>query len=745
MPDTTRASFTASPLTLAAGQSATVYLALQNRSDRVQSYLIEISGAAAAWAAPDQAQVSAFPRQELRLELTVTAPPDVPAGVTSLRAEVTDEREGGVVAQATLEVQVLGPAVAEPAPSPATTPAAAEPTPTTSPSEEAPTSPSAATQPTPPHADADADTQPTPPRADANAATQPTTTRADAARPDEAARANDAVRADDPATGGYTAVRLTVTPVPGSDPGAPPREWALTLANVGKRLDAFGFRVTDLRSDWYTIEPQEVSLKEDETVAGPDGPRLKLTPPLDAPAGEYPFTLIARSLMDPRASDKQLLTLVILPRGQAAWSVLARPGDTQGQARFELELASDAASNINQDVTLTAEVKPAGCAVRFQPETVRLFARQKARLSLVVTPERYLKPGERKQFDIEVRADVDRGQPPAPLKLQVAQVGTPPPGIRLPVAEKADRLKADYKVEVTNMADVEVTYQFRVTAQEAGCTYVCNPPSLTVPAKERGETTLTATAQTVSEGGDKTYRFTVEALFKGESVAAASAGGVFRQVYRDPVLLKLIPDRPIESRGRVGFTVRTVNQLPSPVRVTLEPLDEQAALDFHPRECELTLRPGEEMDTRFKARCKESLKVGRRNHDYTVRGRAEGISTLATAKGRIVQRPPRIATEVWLRLAALLLVVAALWFGLHLVDQFAQASPTAQVQGVPVGQVAQVIARAPLVRNLLEAHYPFYERWPMLDPNTQFHNLAYFLVNDALDSLRSQFTAPARR
>ncbi|MCW5854104.1 MAG: hypothetical protein KIT87_28815 [Anaerolineae bacterium] len=688
MAASTRASFTPQRLTLGAGQSATARLILQNLSDEPRSYLVEMTGAAAGWARLDQDQVSLFPGDESTVRLTVTAPVDIPSGVTGLAAVAKDARTEGVAARAELAVEV-------------TAPVAAPPSPPEAPSGESPVGVEPGRPPETPTA---------PPRPPSGSG-QPTT---------------PPIPAPPPGRSGFTAVRLTIAPVPGPDPGAPPREWLLTLENIGQRLDAFGFRITGLTREWYTVAPREVRLHPGQVA--PDPARLTITPPPDAPAGERPFTVTAYSLSDDNAADTRPLTLVLPPRGNASLSVVSGPKETQGQAQFELALTSRPDSNIPQDISLTAQDSSGGCQVRLEPDHVRLLARQASRVRLIIVPLRRLNQGERKTFEIEVAVTASAGQAPAPLKLPFVQVGTPPPIVRLPIAEQADRLKADYTVEVTNPAEVEVGYQFRVTAQEAGCAYVFDPPTLRVPAKTTRTTKLTVQAQTFLEGGDKTYRFAVEALFEGEAAPAGSAPGVFRQTYLDPVLLKLIPDKPLETRGKGRFVVRAVNQLTTPVTVTLEPVDEQAALDFKPGEQTVNLRPGEELDTKFTARCKDGLDAGRRNHDYTVRGYVTGRGTPAAVKGRIVQRPPLIKWRTILgllaRLVFPLLVILFLWLGLHIVNELGVADRV-----TPLGRVARLITGLDPVAKVIGWQSPFYGWNRMFDPNWQFQRLAYQLAD----------------
>ena len=703
MAASTRASFTPQRLTLAAGQSATARLTLQNLLDEPRSYLVEMTGEAAGWARLDQDQVSLFPGDESTVRLTVTAPVDIPAGVTSLAAVAKDARTDGVAARAELVVEVTAPVTARP-PVPPVPP---EPSPTV-PGEPIPTLPGGAPVGVEPGRPPEVPTTPTLPPAGSGPPTTPPTSPTP------------------PGRTGFTAVRLTLAPVPGPDPSAPPREWLLTLENIGQRLDAFGFRITGLTREWYAVAPREVRLHPDPGVTAQA--RLSITPPPDAPAGERPFTVTAYSLSDENAADTRPLTLVIPPRGNASLSVVTSPKEAQGQAEFELAVTSRPDSNIHQDITLTAQDPSGGCEVRLEPDHVRLLARQAARVQLIVVPPRRLNQGERKQFEIEVTATASTGQAPAPLKLPFVQVGTPPPIVRLPTAEKADRLKADYTVEVTNPAEVEVGYQFRVTAQEAGCAYVFDPPTLRVPAKTTRSTKLTVQAQTFLEGGDKTYRFAVEALFEGEAAPAASAPGVFRQTYLDPVLLKLIPDKPIETRGKGRFVVRAVNQLNTPVTVTLEPVDEQAALDFKPSEQTISLRPGEELDTKFTARCKDGLDTGRRNHDYTVRGAVTGRGTPATVKGRIVQRPPWIKPQTILgllaRLVFPLLVLLLVWLGLHVVNELGVADRV-----TPLGRVARLITGIDPVARVIGWQSPLYGWNRMFDPNWQLQRLAYQIAD----------------
>ena len=390
--------------------------------------------------------------------------------------------------------------------------------------------------------------------------------------------------------------------------------------------------------EWVTIDPTEVTLNP-----GEDNSVLLTVAPKDNPtAGTYPFTLRTFSHLNLSQRTELPLQVEIRPRAGFKLNVFPREAESQGPREFKVTFASDASSNTDVTLDLSASDQDNACDYTFEPSQVYVPARGSVTSTLRVRPRgAVLGQNERHVYVFKVIGTPRDGVTAAQSdEARLIQTGVTPLSLALrPQVQTAD-LEASYTLTVTNPASVDSTLIFSGEDPETACDYIFQPSKLQVTARGNAQARVRVRARAYNEGDDlKKISFTVTATREGELVAAAKVEGVLSLQKISPVALQLIPPQQSQP-GHARYFIKANNPRPTAARLWLEAYDESDALIFSFNPKMVGLSPGAEGSSVLSVRPKDKLMPGeqRRVHKFSVTGTVEGSNkpiTLSAVQAQV--------------------------------------------------------------------------------------------------------------
>ncbi len=548
------------------GEKASAIIRIRNRTEEVAHYVVRVDGISPEWAelAPDQ--VSAFPLQETRAQITVHPPPGTRSATYHLTIRAVSQEDASLEGQAQLDVDV--PAPVQVAPAPATL--SSEP-PVVGPA------PQAAEQ-----------------------------------------------------------IEVVAEPLKKSDLPPPAAQWRISLRNASSVLDTFSFNITGLSPHWVNLQPAALTLKPGEE----GNAILTIRPGGDAPGRTYPFKLRTFSHLNLNRRTELLLEIDVRQVAGYKLAISPREAEAQGSREFQVSLSSDAASNSDLTVDLSASDQDNACDYTFQPNQVVLPARQTVTTMLRVSPKAVLGTNERKTYTIQVVATPRNGLGAAQsVQARLTQTGAAPLNLVLrPQVQRGD-IQAEYALTAINPSTVQTTLVLSGQDPEEACDYSFQPSRLSLPPRGQAHVTLRVKARSGLDG--ETVRevpFTVSATRTGELVPAAQAVGKFIQERLQPVSLELVPPQQSQP-GKTHYYVKAKNPRPSPVRIWLDAKDETDALAFSFQPSEIQLSGGAGGIAALMVQPKDKLPPTeqRRVHKFTVNGNVDGGKATITVNGVLAQ------------------------------------------------------------------------------------------------------------
>ncbi len=549
------------------GEKASAVVRIRNRSEEVAHYMVRVDGISPEWAelAPDQ--VSAFPLQETRAQITVHPPLGTRAATYHLTIRAVSQEDASLEGLAQLDVDVPAPIAV--APSPATI------------ASEAPV----VVGPTP-----------------------------------------------------LAAEQIEVVAEPLKENALPPpaAQWRISLKNASNVLDTFSFNITGLSPLWVNMQPPALTLKPEEE----GNAILTVRPGPDTPGRTYPFKLRTFSHLNLNRRTELLLEIDV--REVAGYKLAISPSEAEahGAREFQVTLSSDAASNSDLALDLSASDQDNACDYTFQPNQIVLPARQTLTTSLRVSPKAVLGADESKTYTIKVIATPRNGLGTAQsVQARLTQTGAAPLSLVLrPEVQRGD-IQAEYALTALNPSTVQTALVLSAQDPEEACDYAFQPSRVSLPPRGQAHVILHVKARSGLNGDTvREVPFTVSATRTGDLVPAAKASGKFVQERLAPVSLELVPPQQSQP-GKTHFYVKAKNPQPGPVRIWLDAKDETDALAFSFQPSEIQLSGGAAGMAALMVQPKDKLPPTeqRRVHKFTVNGNVDGGKATITINGILAQ------------------------------------------------------------------------------------------------------------
>jgi hypothetical protein len=431
-------------------------------------------------------------------------------------------------------------------------------------------------------------------------------------------------------------IEIRAEPLKESKLPPPATQWRLALRNASTVLDTFSFNIAGLRPNWVNVEPAALTLKPGEE----GNAILTIRPGDDTPAGAYPFKLRAFSHLNVNQRTELVLQVAVQPRVGFKLSLFPRDAESQGGREFKVSLISDAASNTDLWLDLSAGDQDNACDYALEPSRVFLPARQTVATGLRVQPRTVLAPNERKTYTITVVA-TPRASAVSPQtdEARLTQIGAATMSLALKPQVQNAELEAEYMLKAMNPSTVQTNLIFSGEDPEDACDYIFQPSTLILPPRGESQVQLKVKARAFFEGaGQRQIPFTIAATRTGELVAAVKVDGKFVQQQLRSIPLELIPPQQSQP-GRARYFVKTRNPRATPIQIWLDAKDESDALAFSLNPNVIRLSAGAEGSATIVAQPKDKLAPGeqRRVHKFTVTGTVDGTGTAVATNGILAQ------------------------------------------------------------------------------------------------------------
>jgi hypothetical protein len=579
MPDPIVVSLDPAHLQLQPGGKASAVIIVKNRSEEVENFSLSLEGVPSTWGEITPQQLSAFPFQEVRAQISVHPPDGTQAAIYRLTICAKTQDEAGAEGRGLLEVEVPAAPVIE----------------------------------------TDMTVQ---------------AAKVQSAKPDQV----NVPRPIPTPARPQTAVQIELRVEPSTDKPLPPPalQWKLRLKNAGNVLDTFGFSFNGIPQNWVSIDPVETQL-----YPGEEGTSLLVVqPPADTKAGSYPFTLRAFSHVNMNERTEVALKIDVKASLGFQLDVTPHEAEIQGVRDFQVYINSTPAANGDMWLDLSANDQDNACEYNFQPKEILLPARQRVMSTLRVKPRAVLGPNERKQYTVKVAAVPRQAAAPSQsVDLRVTHTGSLPPNLTIQPQVQNAEMESDYMVVVANQSAVDVTLYFSADDPEMACEYTFVPDRRFISANGTSSIRLHVKARAAFRGDKpKQITFAVKATRGGELLPVATVQGQLNQLPGRPLTAQLIPPQ-LSSTGRAKYSTRVHNPYNGPILAWLEARDETDALAFNVSPTRMQIPAG--ADGLFELGVKPKDKLlptdQRRVHKFTVSVYVQGLSTPTTVTGLLAQ------------------------------------------------------------------------------------------------------------
>lgn len=412
--------------------------------------------------------------------------------------------------------------------------------------------------------------------------------------------------------------------------------WHLRVRNAGGVIDTFDLSAVNLPPAWVQFDAYALTLKPNEEASA----TLRVVPERNAQARAYDFKLRATSRLNVKEQTELPLKYHVRASAGFKFDILPREAESQGARDFKLSLTSDAHSNADVWLELSAADPENACDYVFQQNIIFLPARQTATTALTVRARTVLNPNERRVVSFQVTARARDGSTPTQTQdARLVQVGAAPLNLTLrPQALTAD-LEGVYTLSVLNPAPLETTLNLSAEDPEGAGDYVFQPNKLVVPSRAEAQVRLRVKAREFNEeDAERTISFVVTATRGGDLSAAGRTEGRLVQQPIKPLTLQLTPSQQ-SAPGAVRYLLTAINPRPSVARLSFDGVDETDALAFSFSPPEMAVSPGAEARAAVVVRPKDKLMPTeqRRVHHFTISARAQGALKPVTVAGILAQ------------------------------------------------------------------------------------------------------------
>jgi len=457
------------------------------------------------------------------------------------------------------------------------------------------------------------------------------------------------------------AERGSITLLPGSQHGL-----TLTLRNAGGSPLSVELIAQGPPANWLSLSPEAFVLAPAQTAPG----TLTLSPPAEAPPGNYPITLVAQARDLPTVTVRLDLMLEIAEPGRI--TVQLTPSQAEGQAMAEFQVQVVQSSLTALRVSLSASDSEGACSYTFDPATLLLLPAEAATSRLTVRTRRALVGGDSQPVPFTVTATALEGTAVAgQAQGRFIQRRLPPVQLSLIPTKQSGPDQATYTVRIANPSQMEATFRLSASDPEGACRYQFTPNTLTVAASGEAQATLVvAPLQYRTETGEQAHTFTVRAEPAGEWFSPAQVEGQFVQTAMEPLRLALTPSSQSTS-GSATFTLQVTNPRPTPLDIQFRAYDAGGLCAFAFAPPRLRLSPGSEAAVRLTVRPTSRLLPGesRRNCPFSVEAQLADQPKPVVVEGSLIQMPGRSLPRPVL-IAGLVVVLLGLcaflaWSGLR--------------------------------------------------------------------------------
>ena len=417
--------------------------------------------------------------------------------------------------------------------------------------------------------------------------------------------------------------------------------------------------------NWLSLDPTSVHLAPVQTAAV----ALTLTPPSEAPFGDYPLLILAQVSDHPETAVRLNLTLEIAEPGKLSVAVVPPQAEGQASAEFQVQVAQTGVEGLA--LGLSAKDEENACEYTFDPLNLVLQANGAATSRLVVRARQGLAGLDSRTIAFTVTAAATQGAAVIGNAAgRFVQRRALPMQLTLVPTEQRGSARVDYSVRLANGSQVQATVQLSAMDSQGACRFQFNPASLTLPPSGQAQATLTVVPlQSQSGTGEMIHTFTVRAEPKGELLAPVQVEGRFIQTAGAQPILTLRPPSQSKS-GPATFLVQVKNPRTESLDLELRAYDANGACTFTVTPARLQIPPNGMATAQLVVRPTGALLPGeaRRTNPFTVETRAVDLSEPSTIEGSLT-----LVRRSWLGLF-LIGALAALLLGLFVAVVFVARS-----------------------------------------------------------------------
>ncbi|MEP7200494.1 MAG: NEW3 domain-containing protein, partial [Chloroflexota bacterium] len=460
----------------------------------------------------------------------------------------------------------------------------------------------------------------------------------------------------------------------------------LLVRNSGGTLLYVELGAQGLPATWLTLTPTAAELAPGQAA----GARLTLTPPSDAPTGNYPITLVANDRDNPANTVPLSLVVEIGEAGGLLVTLNPPQADGQASAEFTVRVTQSGSSAVN--VALQASDEEGACAYTFNPATIFVPPHGEATSKLTVRASKGLVGIDARTFPFTVTATATEGTAAASTTQgRFTQRAAPPIALSLNPTEQSAPDQATYAVRVGNASQIATTVKLSASEDGGALRFQFNTASLVVPPNGAAQSDLTVTPTHLSdEPGQLIHNFTVRAEPSGELLSAAQVAGKFIQTAVQLPSLALTPTSQ-SAAGGANYTVQVTNPHTAWLDVELRAYDAANLVTLQLTPSLLHLLPGGQARAKLSVRPTTKLLAGeeRRPNEFTVEARVPGVEHGTGAQGTLVQVPGLNIGKYVLWMLTLVLIVMLCGGAAFVVQRL-----TGSLTGI-VSPVQTLIASAP--------------------------------------------------
>ncbi len=438
-------------------------------------------------------------------------------------------------------------------------------------------------------------------------------------------------------------------------------EHRLRLQNSSGLAVSLELLLRGLPGSWYTLAPSLLILDSTRSM----DVNLRLSPIIEAPPGDYPFSLIAETRGERASSMRVDLMLEISQPGEFKVQVTPPWLESESQGEFDIHLSQGGATPMKLKLSGSDEAN--ACEYIFPPGPVVLSPFDTLTRRLIVVPRQRVEgAGSRMHLFTITATAIEGGHTTHKARARFIQRATEPPQLTL----TAIQTKSAWPTFVVNIGNPStVDSDFQLSADDPGnvCRYEFANASVRVPAGGQAQTFVRAIPQRQQRRlGDRIITFQVHVVPSSNLLEPATAAGQFVQKHQDPTAIALLPSSQAAPKS-ARYTIQLTNPRPTPVDVVLQPNDTQGQFIFELAPTQFHLAPQSRATARLNARLTTKLLPGeaRHIHPFSIAMRVADLDEPIVSEGSFVQvvgspfTPPVIALLVIIVVGLILILFFA--------------------------------------------------------------------------------------